>query len=55
MLSDLKSELYLMSRHENWVKRVTRRRQVVEMITAEKARQAGMTGAMRQDIQAHIE
>lgn len=34
---------------------VTRRRQVVEMITAEKARLAGMTGAMRQDIQTHIE
>ncbi|MBE9054376.1 IS110 family transposase [Nostocales cyanobacterium LEGE 11386] len=34
---------------------VTRRRQVVEMITAEKARLAPMTGAMQQDITAHIE
>lgn len=34
---------------------VTRRRQVVEMITAEKARLAGMTSIMRQDILAHIE
>ncbi|MDV2998146.1 MAG: IS110 family transposase ISGme8 [Chroococcidiopsis sp. SAG 2025] len=34
---------------------VTRRRQVVEMITAEKARLPGMTGVMQQDILAHIE
>lgn len=34
---------------------VARRRQVVEMITAEKARLAGMTGRMRQDIKTHIE
>lgn len=34
---------------------VARRRQVVEMITAEKARLAAMTGSMRQDVQAHIQ
>jgi len=33
---------------------VVRRRQVVEMIVAEKARLAGVCGATRSDIAAHI-
>lgn len=34
---------------------VARRRQLVEMISAEKARKAGKQGAIKQDIQEHIE